>query len=65
MIGTRATGQMVGQFPGLSSFDEDDNLLWNSDFRGMYCSLLEQWLEEDAEGLIPGASSLPRYALVS
>ncbi|MBM3666268.1 MAG: DUF1501 domain-containing protein [Actinobacteria bacterium] len=65
VIGTRAAGEMVGEFPGLTSFDHDDNLLWNSDFRGMYCSLFEQWLEEDAEGLIPGASGLPRYTLVS
>jgi hypothetical protein len=30
----------------------------------MYCSLLEQWLEEDPAGIIPGEASLPRYQLV-
>ena len=30
----------------------------------MYCSLLEQWLEEDPDGIIPGEASLPRYQLV-
>jgi uncharacterized protein (DUF1501 family) len=64
VIGTRARGQMVGSFPGLASLDEDDNLVWTSDFRGMYCSLLEQWLEEDPAGIIPGEASLPRYQLV-
>lgn len=64
VIGTRAKGEMVGEFPGLASLDNDDNLLWTSDFRGMYCSLLEQWLEEDPDGIIPGEASLPRYSLV-
>ena len=64
VIGTRARGQMVGSFPGLASLDQDDNLLWTSDFRGMYCSLLEQWLDEDPAGIIPGEASLPRYDLV-
>jgi uncharacterized protein (DUF1501 family) len=64
VIGSRAKGEMVGEFPGLASLDEDDNLRWTSDFRGMYCSLFEQWLEEDPDGLIPGQESLPRYDLV-
>lgn len=64
VIGTKARGQMVGQFPGLTSLDDDDNLVWTSDFRGMYCSLFEQWLEEDPDGIIPGEASLPRYQLV-
>jgi uncharacterized protein (DUF1501 family) len=64
VIGTRARGEMVGEFPGLATLDHDDNLLWTSDFRGMYCSLFEQWLEEDPSGIIPGESSLPRYNLV-
>lgn len=64
VIGSRAQGQMVGEFPGLTTLDSDDNLVWTSDFRGMYCSLFEQWLEEDPNGLIPGESGLPRYDLV-
>ena len=50
----RRKGEMVGEFPGLAALDEDDNLLVTSDFRGMYCTLLEEWLGEDATGLIPG-----------
>jgi hypothetical protein len=30
----------------------------------MYCSLIEQWLGDDAGAIIPGASSLPRPVLV-
>jgi uncharacterized protein (DUF1501 family) len=64
VIGSMAKGEMVGEFPGLASLDHDDNLRWTSDFRGMYCSLFEQWLDEDPEGLVPGEASLPRYDLV-
>lgn len=62
VIGSQAGGTMVGEFPGLATLDDDDNLLWTSDFRSMYCTLLEDWLGEDANGLIPGESGLARYA---
>jgi uncharacterized protein (DUF1501 family) len=64
LLGTRATGTMVGEFPGLSSLDSDGNLRENVDFRGVYCSLLEQWFDHDAASVIPGASQFPRYRLV-
>ncbi|HEY6731289.1 MAG TPA: DUF1501 domain-containing protein [Solirubrobacterales bacterium] len=64
VIGSKAKGEMVGEFPGLTKLDEDDNLRATSDFRGMYCSLLEQWLGHDAEAIIPGASGFARPTLV-
>jgi uncharacterized protein (DUF1501 family) len=64
IVGTRANQGMVGSFPGLATLDAQDNLVWTSDFRAMYCSLIEQWLEDDAEAIIPGAASLPRPVLV-
>jgi uncharacterized protein (DUF1501 family) len=64
LIGTRARGQMVGEFPGVANLDDDGNLRATSDFRGVYCSLLEQWLGEDAAAVIPGASSFQRPVLV-
>ena len=48
LIGSKAKGEMVGEFPGLAVLDEDDNLRNTSDFRGVYCALLEQWLGVDA-----------------
>ena len=48
LIGTQARGQMVGEFPGLDRLDEDGNLRATSDFRGVYCALLEQWFGTDA-----------------
>jgi uncharacterized protein (DUF1501 family) len=64
VIGTKAKGQMVGEFPGLATLDEDDNVRVTSDFRAMYCSLLEQWLGHDAAQIIPGAAGFARPALV-
>jgi uncharacterized protein (DUF1501 family) len=65
LIGTRARGRMVGEFPGLANgLDRDGNLKPTSDFRGVYSSLLEQWLGADAGAVIPGAKSFARPALV-
>jgi uncharacterized protein (DUF1501 family) len=64
VIGTRAKGEMVGEFPGLATLDAQSNLRATSDFRGMYCALLEQWLGVDAAQVIPGAASLARPVLV-
>jgi uncharacterized protein (DUF1501 family) len=66
LIGSRARGQMVGEFPGLANgLDDDGNLKPTSDFRGVYCSLLEQWLGADPSAVIPGARGFARPALVS
>jgi uncharacterized protein (DUF1501 family) len=64
VIGSKAKGEMVGEFPGLATLDEDDNVRVTSDFRAMYCSLLEQWLGHDAAEIIPGASGFARPTLV-
>jgi uncharacterized protein (DUF1501 family) len=64
VIGSKSQGQMVGEFPGLAKLDDAENLRVTSDFRGMYCSLLEQWLGFDASRVIPGASGLERPRLV-
>jgi uncharacterized protein (DUF1501 family) len=55
LIGTRTVGKMVGEFPGLSDLDENENLVNTSDFRAMYSALLEQWFETEAGLVIPGA----------
>jgi len=65
LIGTRASGKMVGEFPGLAGgLDEKGNLRATSDFRGVYSALLEQWLGTDAAAVIPGAASFQRPTLV-
>jgi uncharacterized protein (DUF1501 family) len=66
LIGTRASGRQVGEFPGLAQgLDEDGNLRATSDFRAVYASLLEQWLQFDAGRIIPGAAKLARPTLVN
>jgi uncharacterized protein (DUF1501 family) len=57
LIGTQVTGKMVGEFPGLASLDENENLRNTSDFRAMYCSLLEQWFQTEAGPIVPEAPS--------
>jgi uncharacterized protein (DUF1501 family) len=64
VIGSKASGRMVGEFPGLATLDNDDNLVATSDFRGMYCSLLEQWLGFDAARVIPNANAFGRPTVV-
>lgn len=64
VIGSMARGRMVGEFPGLTTLDPRGNLRATSDFRGMYCSLLEQWFGHDAASVIPGAAAFTRPALV-
>jgi uncharacterized protein (DUF1501 family) len=65
LIGARASGTMVGEFPGLTSgLDEKGNLRATSDFRGVYSALLEQWFGADAAPIIPGAASFQRPTLV-
>ncbi len=65
VLGSRAGGTMVGEFPGLAAgLDEDGNLKPTSDFRGVYAALLEQWLGADADGIVPGARQFTRPRLV-
>ncbi|HEV7936743.1 MAG TPA: DUF1501 domain-containing protein [Solirubrobacteraceae bacterium] len=64
LIGSRASGKMVGEFPGLTKLDVNENLLNTSDFRAMYCSLLEQWFQTEAGLVIPEAASFERPVLV-
>ena len=64
LIGSRASGRMVGEFPGLNVLDDRGNLRSTSDFRAMYASLLEQWLSADAAQIIPGSEAMPRYELL-
>ncbi len=64
LMGTQAKGSMVGEWPGLATLDEDDNMRATSDFRSVYCSLIEQWFGVDAGQVIPNAGSFPRAALI-
>ena len=64
LIGSRSTGIMVGEWPGLTSLDVNGNQIETVDYRSVYCSLLEQWFNQDAAGVIPGAKYYPRHQLI-
>jgi uncharacterized protein (DUF1501 family) len=64
LVGSRASGTMIGEFPGLAKLDEQGNLRATSDFRGLYSALLEQWLGSDAEAIIPGARTFARPKVI-
>ena len=55
---------MIGEFPGLSDLDPQGNLRATSDFRSLYCSLLEDWMGTEAAGIIPDAERFARYAVL-
>ena len=64
VIGSRVAGRMVGEWPDLGHLDVNGNQRENTDFRSLYCSLLEQWLGTDAARVLPGADRLARYPLL-
>jgi uncharacterized protein (DUF1501 family) len=57
LIGSRVSGKMVGEFPGLEKLDENENLRNTSDFRAMNSALLAQWFQVEAGLVIPGAGT--------
>jgi uncharacterized protein (DUF1501 family) len=66
VIGKTVKQGLIGDFPGLvagTGLDTAGNLRATSDFRGLYCSLLEQWFQTEAQGIIPSAASFARPAL--
>jgi uncharacterized protein (DUF1501 family) len=65
LIGSRVTGQMVGSWPGLERLDVNGNQISNVDFRGVYCSLIEQWFGDDPAAVIPGANRFVRPQLIT
>lgn len=63
---TNISDGLIGEFPGLDAYGaagaglmRDGNLRATADFRGLYSALLEQWLQIDADGIIPGAGARP------
>ena len=57
VVGDRANGGILTEFPGLSRLDEDDNLLVTTEFRTVYASLLEQWVGVEPGRVLPKIDS--------
>ena len=64
VMGTRVNGGMMTPMPSLTRLDPDGNMQRTSDYRSLYCSLLEQWFDVDAASVIAGAAKYPRHALI-
>jgi uncharacterized protein (DUF1501 family) len=60
LIGSRASGRMIGEFPGLAQLDEDGNLRATTDFRGVYAALTADWFGVDPAAVLPGAAGISR-----
>jgi uncharacterized protein (DUF1501 family) len=65
LIGSRVNGGMIGEFSPLDRLDVNGNQHVNSEFGGLYSSLLEQWFNHDAGPVIPGARRFARYKLLA
>jgi uncharacterized protein (DUF1501 family) len=62
--GTRANPGIHTDYPSLTSLDREDNLQVTIDFRSVYSSLLEGWLQTAAGDVIPNAHAFRRLPLV-
>jgi uncharacterized protein (DUF1501 family) len=65
VMGARAKGGVLSDYPNLKALDEHGNLPVTVDFRRVYCSLLEQWMGVDAGAIIPNAGAFGRLGLVA
>jgi uncharacterized protein (DUF1501 family) len=60
LMGTRASGRMIGEFPGLAKLDADGNVRATSDFRGLYGALAGDWFGVDPAAVLPDAGGIGR-----
>ncbi len=57
LVGNRARGGILSEFPGLSSLDPDNNLKVTTEFRTVYASVLEQFMGVEAGRVLAGMNS--------
>jgi uncharacterized protein (DUF1501 family) len=66
LMGTQASGTVVGEFPGLapSELDDQGNLRHTVDFRAVYKTLCEGWFGVDATGIVTDAAAFSALPLL-
>jgi uncharacterized protein (DUF1501 family) len=65
LIGSKVKGQQVGSFPGVTGgLDSQGNLKPSADFRAVYSAILEQWLDVDANDVLPNVAAFKRPTLL-
>ena len=61
-IGDAVRGGMYGAYPSLAEGDlVEGDLAFNTDFRGVYGTLVEQWLGLDANPVVGGSFEQPQF----
>jgi uncharacterized protein (DUF1501 family) len=55
---------MQGEFTGVATLDNQQNLRMSTDFRSVYKTLLEDWLGGDISGVLPNASQFTNLGLI-
>ena len=62
-IGDPVRGGMYSEYPSLAETDlVEGDLAFNTDFRGVYGTLVEQWLRLDAQPVVGGSFEQPAFA---
>ena len=56
IIGERVDGGLYGEYPSVDPSDwlYGEDLDWNVDFRGVYSTILEQWMKVDPVPIVDG-----------
>jgi uncharacterized protein (DUF1501 family) len=62
LSGARVKGGLVGQYPSLEKLGEGD-LIYSTDFRSVYATILEDWLGCPAEATL--GTTFPKLGLIS
>jgi len=64
VVGSKVKGGQYGQIPSLTKLDEGDNLLFTTDFRRVYATMISGWLGyQDTRGLLNGDfETFPMFA---
>jgi uncharacterized protein (DUF1501 family) len=55
---------MQGEFTGVATLDNQQNLRMSTDFRSVYKTLLEDWLGGDISGVLPNAGQFTNLGLI-
>jgi uncharacterized protein (DUF1501 family) len=55
---------MEGEFTGVTTLDNHQNLRMSTDFRSVYKTLLEDWLGGDIGGVLPNAGQFSNLGLI-
>ena len=62
VIGDRVTGGQYSEYPSRKREDlEQGDLVPNTDFRGVYSTILEDWLRLDATPIVGGIFEKPAF----